>query len=231
VSENAVAKIEQKLGEYVDDRARWCSMIVKSGLAPKSLNTAEKVFIAIETGREVGLTTMQALRSVYVVNGMPAWTGQGALALIRGSESCSMPPVIQHVGEGDQYRAVIRFQRTNMPEPVEVSFSVADAKRAKLWGKAGPWTEYPDDMLMWRAVGRMGKEYFSDVLNGISIVEETRDYPKGETTISVEPPSEPDPLLIDAGEPEELAEPERDPETGEIIPDYVGQDPDQGSLI
>jgi hypothetical protein len=229
MSEQALAKVEAKLGKYEEDRQRWCGMILKSGLAPKSLNSVEKVFIAVETGHEVGLTTMQALRSVYVVNGMPAWTGQGALSLIRGSGACSIPPVIRHVGEGDDYRAVIRFQRNDMPEPVEVQFSVADAKRAKLWGKSGPWTDYPDDMLMWRAVGRLGKGYFSDVLNGVSIIEEVRDYPRGSATIEVEAPTEPDPLLVDAGEPTE-PEPERDPETCEEIPDYIAPE-NQGEML
>jgi hypothetical protein len=226
VSESkAVQQVEQKLGIYESDRLRWCQLVVKSGLAPKSLNTPEKVFIAIETGLGVGLSPLQALRSVYVVNGMPAWTGQGALALIRGAKVCSIPPIVRHVGDGDEHRCEVEFQRHDMPSPEIVSFSVADAKRAKLWGKPGPWSDYPDDMLMWRAVGKMSRAYFSDVTQGIAIVEEARDYVRGTTSVETQPPETPDPLLeIEAGEPE------CDPNTGEEIPDYITADTQENLL-
>lgn len=217
MTESAVAQIEAKIGTYEDDRKRWCQMLVKSGLAPKSLSTPEKVFVAVEAGCEAGLSPLQALSSVYVINGMPAWTGQGALALIRGAGICSLPPTVRFEGEGDAYSCVIAFQRADMPQPETSVYTVADAKRAKLWGKSGPWTEHPDQMLQWRAVSRMASFYFSDVLKGHGIAEVARDRPIP-VEASVEPPPTPDPLLAAvASQPE----PETDPATGEEIPDYI----------
>ena len=57
------------------------------------------------------------------------------------------------------------------------SFIVADAKRAKLWGKAGPWTDYPKRMLRFRARGYVLRDLFGDVLKGLRTVEEARDIP------------------------------------------------------
>jgi hypothetical protein len=98
-------------------------------------------------------------------------------------------------GEGDARRGVVRFQRRDMDEAMEVAFSIADAKKAGLWGKSGPWTQYPDDMLEWRAVARASKRYFSDILLGLGIAEELQDYPDDNTQRNYVPPAEPDPLL------------------------------------
>jgi hypothetical protein len=67
-------------------------------------------------------------------------------------------------------------------------FSVADAKRAKLWGKAGPWTEYPQRMLRFRALGFRLNDTFPDVLKGLKTVEELRDYPDDSREANMVPP-------------------------------------------
>lgn len=221
MSESAVTTTEQKLGSYEQDRQRWCAMARLSGLVPKSLNSDAKVFIAIEAGREAGFSPLMALKSVYVINGMPSLTGRGTMALIQKSNVCKLPPVVEFGGEGDDYGCTITVQRDNMPKPVKVRFTIADAKRAKLWGKGGPWSEYPDQMLQWRCVGRMADFYFPDVMSGLGVMEVVRDH----ATISVERErtDEPDPLLLDAGGPREpeIIDPEVDPETGEEIPGYI----------
>lgn len=202
----------------MDDLGRWCTTVAKSGLAPRGLDSPEKVAVAVQTGMEAGLTPMAALRSVVVINGLPSWKGEAALALIRNAGICALPPTVGVRGEGDAREGYVTFQRSDMAAPVDVTFSVADAKRAKLWGKQGPWTDYSEDMLTWRAVGRASKRYFGDVLMGLSIAEEVQDYPAqahGEAR-SDAPPAEPDPLL-------EAPVVEVDPDTGEVIPDGVGQ--------
>jgi hypothetical protein len=55
---------------------------------------------------------------------------------------------------------------------------VADAKAAKLWGKSGPWTDYPRRMLKFRARGFVLRDVFGDVLKGLRTAEEVRDYPE-----------------------------------------------------
>lgn len=213
----------------MDDLGRWCMTVAKSGLAPRGLDTPEKVAVAVQTGMEAGLTPMAALRSVVVINGLPSWKGEAALALIRNAGICTIPPTVGVRGDGDKREGFVTFQRAGSADPVEVTFSVADAKRAKLWGKQGPWTDYSEDMLMWRAVGRASKRYFGDVLMGLAIAEEVQDYPAtahGEARAET-PPAEPDPLLPQQPEAAE-APVEIDPDTGEVIPDEIGQ---QGTLV
>lgn len=199
----------------MEDAFRFAKVVISSGLAPKGIDTPEKAMIAMQYGAELGFSPMRSLSVITVVNGRTGIYGEAALAKIHETNVCSLPPVMRHEGEGDNRRAIVRFQRHSMPEPVEVAFTVADAKKAKLWQKGGPWSDYPDVMLGWRAVGRAGKLYFGDVLLGLPIAEELRDYPPAETR-PVTPPAEPDPLLaIATPEPESDDEPE--PEPAEII--------------
>lgn len=210
----------------MDDLARWCDTVAKSGLAPSGLDTPAKVAVAVQTGLEAGLTPMAALRSVVVVNGRPSWYGEAALSLIRRSKVCSRGPEVGVEGEGESRAGFCRFTRDG--QPFETRFTVADAKRARLWGKAGPWTAAPDDMLLWRAVSRAGKRYFSDVLMGLTVDREVADYADAPpaTLKDAAPPTESDPLFADADaeptskEPANLLYPKRGPADDEMPDDH-----------
>jgi predicted ATPase len=54
---------------------------------------------------------------------------------------------------------------------------VADAKKAGLWGKTGPWSQYSKRMLQLRARGFALRDAFPDVLKGLVTAEEAQDYP------------------------------------------------------
>jgi hypothetical protein len=73
--------------------------------------------------------------------------------------------------------AVCTFVRHGAPRPTTREFSVADAVRARLFGKAGPWTEYPQVMLRMRARGFAARDTFPDVLRGLRTAEELMDTP------------------------------------------------------
>ena len=60
----------------------------------------------------------------------------------------------------------------------ERKFSVADAKKAHLWGRRGPWENYPERMLQMRARGFALRDSFPDALKGVITVEEAQDFPE-----------------------------------------------------
>jgi len=62
--------------------------------------------------------------------------------------------------------------RNSRAEPVTKTFSVEDAKRAGLWQKPGPWTDYPKRMLAMRARAFALRDAFPDVLAGLYLREE-----------------------------------------------------------
>ena len=162
----------------LEDAFRFANAIVASGFAPRGMEKPEAVLVAIQLGAELGLTPMAALQNTAVINGRPAIYGDAALALVRASgllESFNE----EEVGEAGKDSFGIRVTATRRDgSKGSETFTVADAKAAKLWGKAGPWTDYPRRMLKFRARGFVLRDVFGDVLKGLRTAEEVRDYPE-----------------------------------------------------
>jgi hypothetical protein len=160
-------------------------------------------FVAIQMGLEVGLAPMQAIQNIATINGRPAIYGDAMLGL------CWQSPLCEDISErmegtGDDRVAICIAKRRGASIPVERRFSVADAKRAKLWQEkatvtktsrdggtyeadSGVWFAYPERMLQMRARGFALRDAFPDVLRGLLPFEEATDTPPadrfGGTTI------------------------------------------------
>lgn len=177
---------------------RIARAVVAAGMAPRGLETAEKAMVAIMHGMEVGMTPMAALQSIAVVNGRPTIWGDGALGLVQGSGLMESHKE-WFEGSGDTRKAFCTVKRKGDPEIKIGEFSVADAKKAGLWGKAGPWSQYSDRMLKMRARGFALRDGFSDVLRGLGIAEEVQDTPMRDVTPQPPvPPTPPAPPAEDA---------------------------------
>ncbi|WP_413936940.1 hypothetical protein [Nitrospira sp. BLG_1] len=130
--------------------------------------------VAIQYGAEIGLLPMQAVQSIAVINGRPCLWGDAPLSL------CMASPVFDHsrhdekaVGTpgSDKYGWECTFARVG-GKPKVSTFTVGDAKKAGLWTKAGPWTQYPDRMLLCRARAFGLRNTFPDIIKGMGIREE-----------------------------------------------------------
>ena len=164
----------------IDDAFRFAQMVAKSEFPPKDFRgKPESCLLAIQHGSEVGLSPMQSLQSIAVINGRPCVWGDAALALVSASHVCEH--VVEEIEEGKDGEALVAIctaKRRGYPKPTVVRFSVADAKKAGLWGKPGPWTQYPRRMLQLRARGFALRDAFPDVLKGLVTAEEAQDYPQ-----------------------------------------------------
>lgn len=157
----------------LDDVGRFTLMVHQSGMAPRGLDTPQKIAVALMCGMEAGLSPMQAIQSVAVINGRPTMWGDAVLGL------CSANPEFQDIqediaGEGDNMQAACCVSRKGRTKTLR-TFSVADAKLSGLWKKAGPWTQYPQRMLQMRARAFALRDAFADTLKGIRIREEELD--------------------------------------------------------
>lgn len=184
-----------------DDAVRFATAVYQSGLAPKGFQNAQAVLVAMQAGMELGLTPLRAIQSVAVINGRPSLWGDALLAVAMNS------PVVVDVtermdGDGEQRRAVCVVTRSD-GKTVERAFSVDDAKRAGLWGKAGPWSQYPDRMLQMRARSFAIRDGAPEALCGFTTIEESDDIGIGpDRARDITPPSTPDPLLARLSLPE-----------------------------
>ena len=172
----------------LDEGWRLAQMMAKSDLVPKSFrNHPEDVLVAIQLGTEIGFAPMQALQSIAVINGRPSVWGDGFLALIMASPLYRDHDEYYEVDgqrrngltaedlKKDTTAAVCTFYRHGKAQPVTRGFTVAQAKKAQLLGKDGPWQSYPDRMLLMRARSWAGRDCFPDLLRGIRTAEEALD--------------------------------------------------------
>ncbi len=160
-----------------EDAYRFAQCVVASGWAPKGMEKPEAVLIALQHGAELGLPKMAALQNIAVINGRPGIYGDAALALVRSSGLLEnfKEEEIGTPGK-DDFGIRVSGKRVNN-EPASETFTVGDAKLASLWGKQGPWSQYPKRMLKFRARGFWLRDNFGDVLKGMRTVEELHDIP------------------------------------------------------
>jgi len=165
---------------------RFATIAAKSEFVPKEFRgRPADVMLAVQMGSELGLAPLQSLQNVAVINGKPSIYGDAMLAVCSASPLCSdISETFE--GEGEELAAVCVAQRKGR-KPVTARFSVADARRAALWDKAGPWKQYPRRMLQMRARGFALRDAFPDVLRGLIAREEAEDYP-GKTIEAVAEP-------------------------------------------
>lgn len=165
-----------------DGAYRIANVVVRAGMAPKSLQTVEKAMVAILHGLEVGLTPMNALQAIAVINGRPTIWGDGAVGLIRASGLLEYMEESYENEDKDNMKAVCVVKRRGEPKPVKSDFSMADARKAGLLSKEGPWQTYPKRMLKMRARWPL-RDVFADVLKGLSLREEVEDMVEAPHTV------------------------------------------------
>ena len=138
------------------------------------------ILAAIQHGAELGLKPMQSLRDIAIIKGKATVYGDTMMALCRRHPECQdIEETIDNPGT-DKAIARCTVHRKGC-KPAERTFSVADAKRAGLWGNKGPWSSYPDRMLQMRARGFALRDVFADALAGFITTEEAQDYPEPST--------------------------------------------------
>jgi hypothetical protein len=171
----------------------------KSDLVPKEYkDKPHNIMLAVQMGSELGLAPMQSIQNIAVINGRPAVWGDAIPGLVRQSGLCLRFEEWME-GEGDERAAFCLMHRRGDNDPIIARFSVADAKKARLWqdeervkrrwrdqrgewqerivDNDSPWFRYPDRMLKWRARGYAARDAFPDVLKGLISAEEAMDLP------------------------------------------------------
>ena len=171
----------------LDEAYRLAQYVCHARLAPDSYNdNPSKVVIGILKAMEVGVAPLTGLASIAIINNKPCVYGDLAVALVQRSGHLERMDVTE-VGDKptsdklaewpENYGFTVRVTRRGQVTPYEWTFTVADAKRAKLWlnPKKSPWMDYPKRMLFNRARAVPLRDGFSDALAGLSIREEIED--------------------------------------------------------
>lgn len=142
------------------------------------------ILLALQHGCEIGLAPLQAIQSIAIINGRPALWGDAVLGLVRASGK------LESIDETDDgMAATCTVRRRGDQSPVVRTFSQADAEKAGLAKKSGPWSQYPSRMRQLRARAFALRDAFPDVLRGLAVREEIEDYDVETTaTETIKPP-------------------------------------------
>lgn len=140
---------------------------VASKLYP-SVGPENAILMILLTARELGIPPMQALNGGI-------WNIKGRIE-ISSRQMCSM---IRHAGHSIQadcndQRCIVKGTRSDNGDTCTTQFTVEDAKKAGLLGSTS-WQKYTEDMLYSRAISRLARRLFPDVIGSAYVEGEIRD--------------------------------------------------------
>jgi hypothetical protein len=151
----------------VQEVSRLASVICDTEFVPKNYRgNAAAATAAILTGRELGLPPMTALRHVQLVEGSATLSAEykRARVLAAGHEF----DVLEITTE---LCTVSGRRRGSHKPPTVITFTMQDARTAKLVKDRGAWTTRPRRMLFARAGTELCDFLFADVTNGLPTTE------------------------------------------------------------
>ncbi len=167
---------------------RFAEIMAKSTLVPRDyIDKPGNILVAIQKGFEIGLSPMNALESIAVINGRCTLWGDGMLALVQAS-----PAYEWHTEDESTDQVGVHVIKRKGHKEHRSEFTLQDAQKAGLLGKPGPWQQYTKRMLTLRARGFALRDKFADALKGMISAEEAMDLPMRDAIpAQVESPTEP----------------------------------------
>jgi hypothetical protein len=163
--------------QTLKEKMEMATILAKSGLVPNTLNTAEKVLVALQTGHELGLSPMVSVNNVIPINGKPTLSADIMYALARNNPEYGGIEWKQRSSQKAEV-VITRITPHGAAEKFTGYFDEAMAKQAGLADK-DTYRKYPDRMYRARALSRACKEAFPDVFAGIYSPEEADEVDGG----------------------------------------------------
>jgi hypothetical protein len=143
------------------------------------VSSPEQAMAIMLKGYELGLSLTASFEFIQVVEGRPAISPRGALALILNSPVCAGVKVTEEPG-----KCTVWMKRTSGFE-YTVTWTIEDAKRAGVVKPGSGWEKYEANMLRWRAIGFCADVVFPDVIGGMKRTDElgANITPEGDTIV------------------------------------------------
>ena len=147
----------------LDQALQLANRLADSNLLPKALQKRPSdVLVVMMMGRDLGLTPMQALRQVHVIEGRPSMSAEMMVALcLQRPDVCEFFSLV----ESTDAKATYKTKRKGA-EPVSMSYTIEQASKAKLTGKQN-WQNHTAAMLRARASSSLARVVYPDLTNGI----------------------------------------------------------------
>jgi hypothetical protein len=167
-SEAALDYEPRSLGEAME----LAKMLAGSALLPRNLKTPQDVLVVMMTGKELGISTMQAVRSIWVNNGKPELSADLLVGLVKRHRDVCEWFIVED--ESDEQHGVVTTKRVGAPKPERFTYTLEDARLAGLLGKDN-WRRHPKDMLLARACARAARKVYPDLVANMYLPDELED--------------------------------------------------------
>ncbi len=135
--------------------------------------------VAIATylkGYEVGFNMTAAPEFIQVIQGKPAISPRGHLALLHASGIFSGNGLLEvedkRDEDGNPTSCRVKMRRGDSNVEYECVFTMEDAKRAGIIKDGSGWEKYPANMCRWRATGYCADIVASDIGGGMKRADE-----------------------------------------------------------
>jgi hypothetical protein len=177
----------------LDEAVRYTRSIIAAGIVPDSpsrrqaRSTPALVLMGVLKSMEFGLPPQTGLGSLLPLNGRFTIWGDGATALVQSKGLIKKQTKIRvgpsfdpraELGDWpDDYGWAVTYWRVGQDEPYSSTYTVGDAKRAKLWMNSQEAVDLPA-LTACCSTARASfvlRDGFADALMGLAIAEEVRD--------------------------------------------------------
>ena len=216
----------------VGEAAGFAMLMASGGMLPSKV-TPQSAVVAIIAGAAVGLNPFESVQSIAVVNGRPSLYGDGMKGVVQGSGLLESERIEWFkAADGSISSCQVTVKRKGKPEPIIGRFSVKMAKQAGLWGKPGPWSQYPDRMMLARARAFAYRDGFADVLKGVRSIEEENDINLASepATTAVSVPQTPKPRRMRRATAAEIIEAETTDSSAGVLPTTTEADAPEAQM-
>lgn len=137
----------------------------QGGVMPNSIDTLPKMVVALQAGKEIGLSPIESMNSLYFVNGKIAMYGEAVPnQLYRAGHSIKW-------GKCDDKQAEVTVVRGDNGESMTTKLTMQQAIE-RGYTKNAVWQKFPENMLKWRALSMTAKFIAPDALKGVGIKED-----------------------------------------------------------
>ena len=185
-----------------------------SNLVPSTYRgKPEDCAIAIDMAYRNNLHPLMVMQNLYVVQGMPSWSGKACIAIIKNyfkSSAEEVSPVYVGDRNNDSWGCYFRVLKKNGTEIRGTTVTIQMAKQEGWYGKKGSkWQTMPELMLSYRAAAFFARVYCPEPLMGCCVEGE----PEGIQASRQQPPmqtyqqpqrqaqQQPNPACADCGKP------------------------------
>lgn len=140
--------------------------------------------VAVDIANRMGLSPLTVMQNLWVVRGIPSWSGQACMSLIIASKRYkSVRPVYVGKEGEDSWGCYISAIDVSSGEEVKGTLvNIAMAKKEGWLNKAGSkWLSMPQQMLAYRAAAFFARVYCPSELMGFRVEGEAEDSTKEAT--------------------------------------------------